>query len=514
MMRFSINIIIFFSVFLCFVCITAIQGPRGTDQYWYMAAAKSIAEKHEARSNTIYPTQALKGEVIKNPFVHNIPPVYFAGALAFIFGPYFSWVVFNLLNIVLINLLVYQLLKQRANEQIASSLIGIFILFPLNLWFATQALSEAFLGVLVMLGIYLFYNKNNFKNKLIYNLLIVIIIVTLTICRTNFILFIVALPFIYLKYNDKRKNFIILIGLFALYIILYHFFKVLLPTASESRLIEILISYIPDNSPSMPGFYGSTETDFEFFELFKILFLKTVKAFKTQFFSINPLSIFSYGIFNLLILVSFIGYFTSSNKKELRFYLLVSMLLFFVHFATAVLFQNQFRYLFPFYPVLGLNSVLIYKDKIYNNTNLLKSKLMKISIFGVIVLFVVLNIYVFHTARIEAHKHQKFRTYIQNIVGNIIPENENIWLEKHSPIFSFIMFPRDILNTNNSFTDSDLIKMIDNVNPNWLICHENSELPARLVPYGYIFEYKTFYINDIYGEINNRMEIYKFNSPR
>jgi hypothetical protein len=501
-------------------CITAVysisNGPKGNDQHWYLAATESIIKEHTVRSNNIFPVLALKGEVKKNPFIHNIPAVYLASLPAFLAGSFLGWFIFNMMMAGLIYLMFYKLLKNHFQKNLSLLLAAIVIIFPFNIMYATQALSEAFLGFLIIATVYLYYKRSTFKSQHYINICISILFAVMAFSRTNFILLIFVIPFLLRKSDSLKENSRNILIYLSSFCVTYLVLAYLLPGSFINILKDVLLSYRPDDSSPMIGFSGKEpillsdpDQNGLLSELIRLFWLKLVKGIKSQFLTFDPPSLFSFGIFNFLFFLSAVGFIIKrKTQNDVARYFFITLILFAIHFATAVVFDNNIRYLYPYFPVLFLNTFIIYKDDItYYFTKWRRSFNW---IYSLIYLsFFLIGIVIVNQYLKEANDQKALREDIFKSVSSFIPENETIWTDNQNAIISYTLLPRDFLNAGSEYSDDELITMVDNTNAKWFFSSESSEIIDRLTIHGYEFIYVTKFNYKYESEKDRIIQVYR-----
>ena len=346
------------------------MGTRGTDQYWYLAAVKSIIELGNIRSNTIFPSQAFQGPVIDNPFVHNVPQIYLASIFGFILGAYWGWAVFNLICVLSANYIAYLILKKYIPGKFAAWLLCLWLLFPLNIWFSFQSNSEAFISLLISIASYLYLvpirEKNLNKDKIKLLFVFVILIAT----RANFLLLIFVAPLLFLNSSKNKYRKIGLMGAAFIFMISGLVFnRITFPQQSLGNIFDALTFYsVNPYNPPMMGFYNTTSTNPDLILIIKLLPLKVLNAIKTQFFRTEIPTLPFYLIFNVLVVFIIFVYWRTKNSLLKRLTYLISVM-FIIHFATAVVFLNQVRYLFPYFTVLYVSGIIAVYNLLHEKAN-------------------------------------------------------------------------------------------------------------------------------------------------
>jgi hypothetical protein len=346
---------------------------RGSDHYWYLSATESLIKGEGVKSNNFFPSQALEHHYNdRKGFVHNRPQVYVAALFGSFFGPYHGWIVFNSLS-YLFALFLYSLILRKLFPTKSSFLfMSLALVFPIALWVIPQPLSEPFLTVILALTLFVYYQ---FSNKFITLkfLAISLLSILLVLSHKNFILLFLVVPIVYyLNSNKKYSSYIFTIIFFLLPFFLHQYIKNYFPGLGKGSIMQVLQFFAPGSSPPMLSFFAQPMEQVAFSELILILLKKTLWAFKTQFFQFNMQFLLFYIPFNIMSAVNvftFIKY-RKSGQRETTSAFLITLFILFLHLLTASAFQNQFRYLVPYYPLLFF--VLIYQ--ISNLTPLKSSK--------------------------------------------------------------------------------------------------------------------------------------------
>jgi|GEM_PF-4688855 len=141
----------------------AAEGPRGTDQYWYIADVQTLAAGREPLSNTWFPMGLLRAEAdattYSAPFYHNGPLLHLAAALErrLPIGTYAIWLTINALCLLITVWVVWQWLRRRVGLEVAGWTAAFAAIAPVTYWQIANVLRETWFGALSASAIALFF---------------------------------------------------------------------------------------------------------------------------------------------------------------------------------------------------------------------------------------------------------------------------------------------------------------------------------------------------------------------
>jgi len=124
---------------VCACALTSWKYPRGTDQYWYIADAESLAHGIHT-TNNVYPANVTGP--LPASFIHNNVAIYAAVPLASVLGGQRGWIATNLICTIGSALIVFLLLRSRS-VRVAALIATLFLLLPLTVWLTCNTLTEA-----------------------------------------------------------------------------------------------------------------------------------------------------------------------------------------------------------------------------------------------------------------------------------------------------------------------------------------------------------------------------------
>ena len=490
-MSHKLLIFIFIStgIYFALICCVAKAGIRGSDQYWYVADTDNLIKGLGIQSNWHYPVRLLKGDT-DAPFVHNVPQVYMAALIGFLFGAYYGWIIMNVLLNICSAFLIYLMLRKELS--IHPSILGsvFFLLCPISFWLSSQPLAEPFLTLVLTLTLYIYLNYHPFKNVRLRYLFLSLLSILLSVSRPVYIPLLFMMPVIYFIEN-RGKRYVVFksVGLLFVSTFLLMAIKYFIPDNID------LFSIIKGGLFNTAGYHapgsGIQSDILSVNDIINRIIIKTVDAFKIQFTDFDSRTVLFYLPFNLMVLLILVLLKFSDFVEKKRMLLIMSFL-FLLHIATVIIYQNQPRYLVPYYPFtivlffIQLNSFL--KRISFNYSSLLMS-ITQISI----IVFIVINLFITKNAINDSLSEKTYRETTGKIFNSIIPQSDNVMIVDRTPYGTqktdYILRPRKVLILDETHSADQLYYMKKMLDIRWLICSQSSAMPeklrkSRLINYG------------------------------
>jgi 4-amino-4-deoxy-L-arabinose transferase-like glycosyltransferase len=469
--------IIFLAAYFILIDDIRKAGLRGSDQYWYVADTETLLKGGGVYTNCHYPVRVLRGEEA-NPFIHNVPQVYLAAIPGLVFGAFNGWIVMNVLLNFGIAFLVYLMLKRKVQLYISASAAIFYLLCPISFWLSSQPLAEPFLAFIFTFIIYVYLNPDKFGYGNVRYLLLIFLSVLLSLSRYNFLPVLIMVAFVYFIENRREKNILfksisILLGSLIILMI----FKSFMPDNSSfiSAVEELLIK---KDSFGMVGFSGIESDTLPLKGIIENIYGRIIDALKTQFFSFDRLSILFYVPFNLMIILILLLHRFSDNSED-KIPVIMTLFVLILHLLTAIAFQNQFRYLLPYYPAI----IVLFFIQLNSFLKQHFAKLISAPLFIAIlcsVLNIIINTHIAINAIDDANTHRIFRDNTQRIFNSIIPVSDNVMIASNSVVTHYILRPRKVVIVNESYTHEQLMLMLKSLDIRWLICEQLSSIPRSM----------------------------------
>ena len=474
-----ILILVIISIFIFLIYWGSSSGVRGSDQYWYLADAESLINGQGVQTNIIYPV-SVYNEVrsIPRPFVHNLLNLYFVILPGIFFGAYTGFIIMNILCSFLTAFFIYKTIIIYTKYQAALLISLLYLLLPITVWQTAQPLAEASIPPLVALLMLLYAKISISNNNKLYNWLILVFISGLLIlCRSSFLPLIFVIPIIYLIYNRpiKIKNifnmFILFLFGFLFLLLQKNYFE---PNVSISLFQTIICNKM------MGSYFDLYTLPITIKNVIDILFIKTIKALKIQFLSLNSLGILFYLPFNLMAIIAFLLFFKSKSKK-IKNITFIAILFFLLHLLTAILFQNQFRYMLVIIsPLLIVTGIALGNWKriiCFLNKKCAVSILMLI----LILLLTPIDFLLANRLHNEGIIDQQARKELSSVFDENIPTCDTVMVEFGAgPIPGYILRPRFALYISDNYSEEVYYKLAKNVNAKWMICKINSPIIKQM----------------------------------
>jgi len=481
------EIILFFLIIVIFIFLIywgASSGVRGSDQYWYLADAESLINGQGVQTNNIYPVSVYKEiQSIPRPFVHNILNLYFVILPGIFFGAYTGFIIMNILCSFLTTFFIYKTIIIYTKYQPALLISLLYLLLPITVWQTAQPLVEASIAPLVALLMLLYAKISISNNNKLYNWLILVFISgLLVLCRLSFLPLIFVIPIIYLIHNRpiKIKNIFNMVILFILGFLFLLIQKNFFESNISIPLLQGIINWNNDKYGNMGNYFELYPKPITVLNFINVLFIKTIKALKIQFLSLDSMGILFYLPFNLMAVTTFILLFKSKSKK-IKNITFIAILFFLLHLLTVVLVQNQFRYMLVVIPPLlivtgiALNS---WKRIIY----ILKKKWIAFILILILILAPV-NFILANRLHNEGIREQQIRKELSVIFDRSISMNDIVMVEYTGGselIYGYILRPRVVLYISNSYSEEVYYRLAKNVNAKWVICKINSPIIKQM----------------------------------
>jgi hypothetical protein len=490
-------------VMACFTCLVAYGasgGPRGSDQYWYIADSESLASGKGPLTNNIFPA-AINNEnpSLKQPFIHNILSVYMAVPATRILGGHWGWIVTNLVSTLIAVILIYMTVFRLAGPLagLASSLT--FIMMPLTFWQASQPLAEASMFMLSASFMAVLSLAHGRFRKYV---LLLLPAGALFLCRKSFILFLVSVPVLFML-NSREKIKVrcvkasILIAISGLIIASG---RALFPEGVHWDFSQILMSAIPRETSNIEIFFLLEPIEFSFSKwLYKsFLMLKTqVAGNRGAFGGTNTKALLLFYLpYNAMAIAFLYSIRKSLFKSEWAQAGIVFIL---VHLASITVFQNYFRYMAPVLPVLvAATGIAVFRAG---------ADRFRSGVFAVIILIALsggaldlsMAKYTRSDGIAKASQKQKF----DDAISSLVPASQNVIVGRANSwdfiMLGYILRPRLVLildeKSYQPYTTEQYVHFARVVDARWLICRKDSILPEALgqyisqpkdLPYGYV----------------------------
>jgi len=474
-----ILILVIISIFIFLIYWGSSSGVRGTDQYWYLADAESLINGQGVQTNNIYPVSVYKEiQSIPRPFMHNILNLYFVILPGIFFGAYTGFIIMNILCSFLTAFFIYKTIIIYTKYQPALLISSLYLLLPITVWQTAQPLAEASIAPLVALLMLLYAKISISNNNNLYNWLILVFISGLLIlCRLSFLPIIFVIPIIYLIHNRpiKIKNMFNMVILF----ILGFLFLLIQKNFFESNVSTSLLQTIISNK-TMEFYFDLYTLPITIKNVIDILFIKTIKALKIQFLSLNSLGILFYLPFNLMAIISLILLFKSKSKK-IKNITFIAILFFLLHLLTVILVQNQFRYMLVIIPPL----LIVTGIALGNWKRIIRFLNKKYVIFILILILILTPIDFLLANRLhnEGIRSQQVGKELSAAFCENIPTYDTIMVEYSGGgdlIYGYILRPRFVLYIRDDYSEEIYYRLAKNVNAKWMICKINSPIIKQM----------------------------------
>lgn len=435
-------------------------GLRGTDQYWYVEDTESLLNGQGVQSNIILSYNIKNDTIVNNRgFIHNVPPVYMAVAPGLLFGALDGWLVMNFLLTVLTSILLFLIAKKHFDYTLAYLLSFLYLVIPLTFWQSFQPLAEAFHALLLTSILYVYYFNRDIRRYFLIGLLTIILL----LCRNNYVLIALIISIVF--YSEMRTKYkIIYAGLYLISILgIFYVVKLLFPDLWNFSVYDTVITNkIGELNLANSG------------KLVGVYFKELIKFFREQFL-VRDFTFIYYLPYNIFIFGTLLIWLLTKNRKmNVPVFLIVTAFGF--HLITAVVFQNQARYLHPFYPAIMLGFFLQLKENYSDRKFFL---MIPKFILPAIIVCLMINSGITYKAIQDGKSQANIRqTYTE--IFKTIPGNESILYSSDDSTYSYIVHayvlrPRNIflLKERTYLKAANSRKLLEQQNIKWLITRNN-----------------------------------------
>lgn len=411
-------------VFVFFaILIFCSPSVRGSDQYWYVGDIERVVLGDGIyRTNSVFPASMPDNAAeLPRPWVQNKPVSYVVLMLTYVTrNGHVAWLIFNTLCLFAAAFFTGRILRLSSRNLVLFT--AIFMFFPFNFYLASQALPEIFIMSLIAAIHYLILRAPlDFKKILLLSL----ITGTLICHRPNYILLIAFVPILF-YYLYQRKSliysvtFVILSMVVAAGSAFFHGHLIKTPSILET------IAYNIQGKTNMGVFFPDpTNKAVVLSDMFPILIEKFKGAMMLQFEIIGFSSVMFY-VINVMLLSLPILLLQRKLKGPVN---VISLMFIAIHFATIILFYNQYRYAAAIMPSLF---ILIYQ--VYQNIgiNVIKSDSVK---YAVLAGCVVVSLGIGYQVRRQAIEDQVLIAEFRQLTSE---EQFNSLLCTYDPAFSLV----------------------------------------------------------------------------
>ncbi len=178
-------------------------GVPGAGSFFLMGDAASVLQgRHETRA--LYPEVFLEDApaLSARPFVQNVTAVYFAAALAKLFGVYGGWVVLGAFSTLLCAALLFLILRRTTRVWTALLLSALYLSLPGLFYSVARVSYQPVSACLLMLFLYVYYLDTPYLLKwYVLSLLSGLLYIDHAVC----ILILAAVPFL-AAFHIKRQH--------------------------------------------------------------------------------------------------------------------------------------------------------------------------------------------------------------------------------------------------------------------------------------------------------------------
>jgi len=153
----------------------AANGPRGTDQYWYLANTETLSH------DQIYPKAVFEqesGAPATNYFKHNGPALHLTGSLAKWISPYSAWMVVNYLSHFIVAIAIFLIAAKYTNRHYAAVSTALYLVSPIAIWQTINVLQEQFFAAIMAIALLCFAYRTKRSASVILHCTLLLGVVT------------------------------------------------------------------------------------------------------------------------------------------------------------------------------------------------------------------------------------------------------------------------------------------------------------------------------------------------
>jgi hypothetical protein len=422
----------FVVVAFCAFVLFASAGPRGSDQYWYIADVQTLADGRPRVTNDVFPVDLLAtGQPQRARFIHDTLNLYLIWPLAKFLGSYRAWILANLLSsLACAALIAHMAFVVTARNAAFASLAGCaYLLYPLSFWLACQPLVEATSAIFVVVALWAFIVL---RHPIKYFIIVAALGFSLW-CRGSLLPLLGLAALLPLLEWRARRTFAVVMTVsmlalaFAFVVSTKFLFHSSMPTSFKAVLLN--------------GMPGGSNMDFLFLPTLPFTWNSIVEKFAKnlagQFWTQPAALQLFYLPFNLLALLVLALALKPQTPVELRRLCWIAAAFIAVHVMTILLHQNQARYILLSFPILIVCAAAF-----------LHQKRWRIKPLPTTVAFLCALAAVAYTARslrMDSARHKTVRAGIQAAVNGRVTEQDIVMLEGLSPIITATLAPRMVV---------------------------------------------------------------------
>ncbi len=444
-------------------------SPRGSDQYWYVGDVERVViGDGQFVTNSLFPESITESGALARPWVQNKPVSYMVSALTFLTrNGHFAWLLFNNICLFLSGLMIARILALYGKLKLY--FLTAFLFFPLNFYLAGQALPEVFMMLLITAIHYVLLVKPINLTKII----LLAAITTILICqRPNYILLIPLIPIFLFFYQKTWKNIsafllfsivgLLCTGLFASHLVY------------TPSILDTIVNNVQGESNMGSFFSRPDNSNLGLSELISILIQKFTGFLKIQFGFAGFSTLMFYLINVMIISVPFAIYQKGARDKKV----MVCLAFIAIHFATVILFYNQYRYAASIVPSLFILCVVCLSGIM--DSRVLSRKLLAPCIMGLIVTSVVIGLQVRKQSNEDCDKILATRYLLRNQNGTAIMTS---WSSGAGLLIGYSASPREVFFCDPKMPVENFMAFAKRLDTDVAVLATNEELYRQVKPY-------------------------------
>lgn len=455
------------------------SGVRGSDQLWYAQEAQTVLDGKLKVSNEVYPRPFLQNHQVDNPFMHHTLGLYCVVAAGKLLGIVRGWQFTMVFATVIAGACVAWLVHHFTRQATAAcAAYAFYLLNPLTVWQSVNLLMEPFYGMFMALAALQYVTAE--KDKVRWTLLLATLVLAIQ-CRPIFLPLLLGMPLAFLFHTGrpiKPKNVLLSAGFFGLGSLAILINQLLFDNALPPTLADGIRCSGPGKG-LMEYYFALSPPPVNF----GMLWEKFLSAMKTQFLSADIKTAPLFWFYNLNVVGSAIFLIRSlrNSQSELeRRLAFFACFAFVIHLAFISLHHAQARVCMAFLaPQMACVAIVAAKRRrSIKHTGVLATA-------ATMIVFLGMDAMAVHKVRDDA---ATFKSEHDALAENIamIPSHDRIMHESvsdigHMPV-TYATHPRLtlILASSHRYSADVYRKLQNEFRAQWLICPENSPLPAIL----------------------------------
>ncbi len=321
-------------------------GPRGSDQFWYLADVETLVRGGPPISTTHFPAPLLRDpdSPVLRFFAHNTLVLHAVKPLATVFGAHNGWLLLNWLSTLGAAGLVLATVRRFVGDGWGALSFAAYLLMPISFWQSANTLQESAFGLISALLTYgLVTTRSSLRRYVLFSAIATVAI----LCNPIYLIVAIGFPLVALWECRARRPAIILYALIGLTAAAYVYTNKLswLPESFQPGLRAIIVNSVPGMS-NMEWFHRVEPHPVTA----ELLWRKIRAAFVVQA-PTSRQAVFYLPVQLTVLFAIGLAHLTARDRGGKRL-LLGAVVLFSLYWVVAFLHVNQARYAMFFLPAV------------------------------------------------------------------------------------------------------------------------------------------------------------------